>query len=140
MANKKSAKLAWTGDGLAFDGTLDTGYPVKMNSTADDKGASPMALFLSSVAGCTAMDVLSIVQKKRQQVDGMEIEIEGLRADDHPMVYTEVDIRYILYGRDIDPSAVERAIELSQTKYCSASITFDRAGVEVRTHYEIRES
>lgn len=140
MANKKSAKMAWTGEGLEFAGTLDSGYPFTMKGSADEKGASPMALFLSSVAGCTAMDVLSIVQKKRQEVDRMEVEIEGLRAEEHPMVFTEVDITYILYGKDIDPAAVERAIELSQTKYCSASITFVRAGVDVRTHYEIRET
>jgi putative redox protein len=85
------------------------------------------------------MDVLSILQKKRQQINGMEIEIEGVRADEHPKVYTEVDITYIIYGIDIDPAAVGRAIELSQTKYCSASATFVQAGVDVRTHYEIRE-
>jgi putative redox protein len=139
MAYTKSAKIAWTGEDLNFTGTLDSGYPVIMKNTADDEGASPMALFLGAVAGCTAMDVLAIVQKKRQEVVRMEVEIVGQRADTHPRVYTEVDITYILYGRDIDPEAVERAIELSQTKYCSASITFMRAGVEIRTHYEIRE-
>jgi putative redox protein len=139
MANKKSAKIAWTGEDLNFSGTLDSGCPVVMKSTADEEGASPMALFLASVAGCTAMDVLSILQKKRQQINGMEIEIEGVRADEHPKVYTEVDITYIIYGIDIDPAAVGRAIELSQTKYCSASATFVQAGVDVRTHYEIRE-
>ena len=139
MAYTKSAKISWTGEALNFSGTVDSGYPVVMKNTADEEGASPMALFLGSVAGCTAMDVLSIVQKKRQQVDGMEIEIVGKRAEDHPMVFTEVDITYILYGKDIDPAAVERAIELSQTRYCSASITFVRAGVDVNTHYEIRE-
>lgn len=139
MAYTKSAKFAWTGENLNFSGTLDSGYPVSFKSTADAEGASPMSIFLSGVAGCTAMDVLSIVQKKRQHVTGMEIEIVGLRAETAPMVYTEVDITYIIYGKDIDPVAVERAIELSQTKYCSASITFIHAGVEVRTHYEIRE-
>lgn len=138
MANTKSAKIAWTGEELNFSGTLDSGYPVTMKSTADTEGASPMALLLNSVAGCTAMDVLSIVQKKRQQVDRMEVEIVGLRADSHPMVFTEVDITFILYG-DVDPEAVERAIELSQTKYCSASIIFKRAGVEIRTRYEVRK-
>lgn len=140
MAYTKSAKLAWTGEELNFSGTVESGYPVVMKNKSDETGGSPMSLFLSSVAGCTAMDVLSIVQKKRQQVDGMEIEIVGQRADEAPMVYTEVDITYILYGKDIDPAAVERAIELSQVKYCSASITFVRAGVEIRTHYEIREA
>lgn len=140
MAYTKSAKLAWTGEELNFSGMLDSGYPVEMKSKSDEAGASPMSLFLSAVAGCTAMDVLSIVQKKRQQVERMEIEIVGERADEVPMVFTEVDITYIVYGKDIDPTAVERAIELSQTKYCSASITFVRAGVEIRTHYEIREA
>jgi putative redox protein len=140
MAYTKSAKFAWTGEELNFSGTLDSGFSVAMKNSADAEGASPMSLFLGAVAGCTAMDVLSIVQKKRQQVDGMEIEIVGQRSDSHPMVYTDVDITYVLYGEDIDPAAVERAIELSQTKYCSASITFVRAGVNVKTHYEIRKA
>jgi putative redox protein len=140
MAFTKSAKFAWTGEDLTFAGTLDSGFPVTMKSTADEEGASPMALFLGSVAGCTAMDVLSIVQKKRQHVTGFEIEIVGQRADTAPMVYTTVDINYIFYGTNIDPAAIERAIELSQTKYCSASVTFIRSGIDVRTHYEIREA
>lgn len=139
MAYTKTAKIAWTGENLDFSGTLDSGYPVVMKSTADAEGASPMSLFLSAVAGCTAMDVLSIVQKKRQQVENLEIEIVGRRAETHPKVYTDVDITYIIYGKDIDPAAVERAIELSQTKYCSASNTFVQAGVNINTHYEIRE-
>lgn len=139
MAYTKSAKLAWTGEELNFSGTLDSGFPVVMKSTADAEGASPMSLFLSAVAGCTAMDVLSIVQKKRQQIENLEIEIVGRRAETHPKVYTDVDITYIVYGKDIDPAAVERAIELSQTKYCSASNTFVEAGVNIKTHYEIRE-
>lgn len=139
MAYTKSAKIAWTGENHDFSGTLDSGFPVTMKSTADAEGASPMSLFLSAVAGCTAMDVLSIVQKKRQQIENLEIEIVGQRAETHPKVYTDVDITYIVYGKDIDPAAVERAIELSQTKYCSASNTFVQAGVNIKTHYEIRE-
>lgn len=140
MANTKSAKIAWTGEDLNFSGSLESGFPIQMKSTADDEGASPMSIFLAGVVGCTAMDVLSIVQKKRQTVDNMEVEIVGKRAETQPKVYTDVDITYILYGSGIDPAAVERAIELSQTKYCSASIIFQRAGVNVQTHYELRES
>ena len=139
MAYTKSAKIGWTGEDLNFAGTLESGFPIHMKSTADEEGASPMSILLAGVAGCTAMDVLSIVKKKRQPVENMEIEIVGQRADKAPMVYTEVDITYIFYGNNIEPSALERAIELSQTKYCSASIIFNRAGVEIRTHYEIRE-
>jgi putative redox protein len=111
-----------------------------MKNTADAEGASPMAILLAGVAGCTAMDVLSILQKKRQPVDTMDVEIVGQRADTVPKVYTDVDITYNLYGNGIDPAAVERAIDLSQTKYCSASIIFHRAGVNIRTHYNIHES
>jgi putative redox protein len=139
MANTKTAKLAWTGEEMTFSGTLDSGFPITMKSKANEEGASPMALMLSSVAGCTALDVLSILQKKRQPVERLEIEISGLRAEEHPMVFTEVDISYLVYGSEVDPAAVERAIELSQTKYCSASLLFRQAGVEIRTHYEIRE-
>lgn len=139
MAYTKTAKIAWTGDGLDFAGSLDSGFPIRMKSTSDEEGASPMSILLAGVAGCTAMDVLSIVQKKRQPVDNMEVEIVGQRADTVPMVFTDVDITFILYGDGIDPAAVERAIELSQTKYCSASIIFQRAEVNVRTHYEIRK-
>ena len=140
MAYTKSAKIAWTGEALNFSGLLDSGYPIVMKNSSDEEGASPMSLLLTGVVGCTAMDVLSILQKKRQQVDNMEFEIVGERADTVPMVYTEVDITYRLYGQNIDPAAVERAIQLSQTKYCSASIIFHRAGVHIRTHYEIQES
>lgn len=140
MAYTKSAKIAWTGEALNFSGTLESGFPIAMKNSSDAVGASPMSILLSGVAGCTAMDVLSILQKKRQQVDQMEVEIIGERAETPPMVYTEVDITYRLLGQNIDAAAVERAIELSQTKYCSASIIFHRAGIQIRTHYEIRES
>jgi putative redox protein len=139
MAYAKTAKIAWTGEDSAFVGTLDSGYPITMSNMSNEDEASPMSILLAGVAGCTAMDVLSIVQKKRQPVERMEIEIVGQRADSPPLVYTEVDINYIFYGNGIEPAAVERAIELSQTKYCSASIIFHRAGVEIRTNYEIRE-
>jgi putative redox protein len=139
MAYTKSAKIAWTGEALNFSGTLDSGYPIEMKNISDEDGASPMSILLTGVAGCTAMDVLSIVQKKRQEVVNMEVEIVGVRADSVPMVFTDVDITYRLYGQNLDPVAVERAIELSQTKYCSASVIFQRAGVNIRTHYEIRE-
>ena len=137
MSDTKNARLVWQGEGLNFLATLGSGYQIQFGSPAGANGASPMEIMLASVAGCTAMDVVDILRKMRQPVRGIELEISGLRADDHPKVYTRVDLTYIIQGEGIDSKSVERAIELSQTRYCSASIIFKRAGVDVQTSYRI---
>ena len=140
MAHKKSAQLVWTGEDWNFETTLGSGYQVMFNAPkASPKGGSPMEFLLAGVAGCTGVDMLSILQKMRQDVQGLTVDIEGDRAEDYPMVYTDVTLVYNLRGVDIDPTAVEKAIELSMTKYCSASITFKRAGVNFTTKYNIEE-
>ena len=138
MANIKSAKLVWSGEDWNFDTTLGSGYQVQFKApNADVDGGSPMEFMLAGVAGCTGVDILSILQKMRQSVANLTVDIEGVRAEDYPMVYTDVTIVYNLSGQDIDPEAVEKAIELSMTKYCSASIIFKRAGVSISTTYNI---
>lgn len=102
-------------EGLSFKG--ETGAET-VNMSSED-GASPMGLFLTSLAGCTAMDVISILQKKRQDVKAFRVNVHGDRAADHPKVYTHIEIEYVVEGRGIDPAAVDRAVELSETKYCS---------------------
>ncbi|MCO5204377.1 MAG: OsmC family protein [Anaerolineae bacterium] len=135
MANIKSAHLDWAGEGLDYNITFSNGYQANFGS----RGASPMDYMLASVAGCTGADVMHVLNKKRQKVHDLSIDITGKRADTHPMVYTEVDITFVIKGEDISPAAVERAIQLSQETYCSASIIFQRAGVDVRTSYRIEE-
>ena len=138
MAHKKNAQLVWTGEDWNFETTLGSGYQVQFKAPEPDKtGGSPMEFLLAGVAGCTGVDVLSILKKMRQDVTGLTVDIEGDRAEDYPMVYTDVIIVYNLTGTDIDPESVEKAIELSMTKYCSASIIFKRAGVKVSTKYNI---
>jgi putative redox protein len=140
MAHKKSAQLVWTGENWDFETTLGSGYQVMFNAPkASPKGGSPMEFFLAGVAGCTGVDVLSILQKMRQDVRGLTVDIEGDRAEDYPMVYEDVTIVFNLRGKNIDPTAVEKAIELSETKYCSASIMFKRAGANVSARYTIEE-
>jgi putative redox protein len=107
---------------------------------SDSGGGSPMEFMLAGVAGCTGVDVLSILKKMRQDVQGLTVDIDGDRAEDYPMVYTDVTIVYNVTGTDIDPDSVEKAIELSMTKYCSASIIFKRAGVKVSTQYNIESA
>lgn len=137
MSNTKNARLVWQGEGLDFLATFDSGYQLHFMNPAGEGGASPMEIMLASVAGCTAMDVADMLRKMRQPVRGIELEISGLRADDHPKVYTHVDLTYIIQGEGIESKSVERAIELSLTRYCSASIIFKRAGVEMQTSYRI---
>ena len=113
------AQLTWT-EGLQFVGRTDGGPAVVMDNPESGSGASPMELLLMGTAGCTAMDVISILKKKRMPVTGFKVNISGKRADDHPRRYTEVDIEYVIYGTDIKVEAVQRAIDLSENKYCGA--------------------
>ncbi len=85
-----------------------------------------MELLLVGLAGCTAMDVIGILRKKRQHVTDYEVLVHGERAEDHPMVFTDVTVEHIVTGHGVDPTAVARAIELSETKYCGAGATISQ--------------
>ncbi len=117
------AKVIWQG-GLSFSGTAGTGFTLPLGAAPETGGKNdgfrPMELFLTGLAGCTAMDVISILNKKRQDVTHFEVNVDAERASEHPRVFTQINIHFILTGRQIDPAAVERAIELSTTRYCPA--------------------
>ena len=127
----------WKGEDLDFAGTFGSGFDFEMGGGPNKKAGSPMEFLLAGVAGCTAVDIVLILQKQRQKVTGVEVEASGTRAEEYPMVYTEVDWSISFAGEDIDPKAVEKAIELSEEKYCSASAIFVRAGVDMRSSYRI---
>lgn len=95
-----------------------------------------MELLMISLAGCSAMDVISILRKKRQNVTGFEIRVHGDRSNDHPKVFTDFDLEYIVRGIDVDPAAVERAIQLSTEIYCSVHAMLEKAA-HIRTSYTI---
>jgi putative redox protein len=113
------AQLKWT-NGLQFVARAGDGPAVVIDSHDGGSGASPMELLLMGVAGCTAIDIVLIMQKKRANLTGFEINISGERADGYPRRYTHVDVEYVMYGTGITPKAVEQAIRLSEEKYCSA--------------------
>lgn len=140
MGNEKRALLQWTGENLNLHVTMGSGYEFEMHGPPDEGGGSPMGFLLAAAAGCTAMDVIHILKRKRQQISDVRVEIVGEQADRHPKVYTRSKIVYIVRGVDIDPKAVERAIELSQTRYCSGSIMLKQAGMEMETEYRIEEA
>lgn len=135
------AKVTWK-QRMRFDGTSDSGYQVPLDSKpevgGDDDGFRPMELIATGLAACTAMDVISILTKKRQDITGFEVRAHLERAEDHPKVFTSAVIHYDVSGRAIDESAVRRAIELSSTRYCPAQAMFERL-IPIRLLYEIYE-
>ena len=117
------AKVVWKGK-MAFEGSVVSGFHLPLDTSVEsggeDKGFRPMELVLVGLAGCTAMDVISILAKKRQDVTDFEVRVvEAERATEHPKVYTRIVLEYVVTGHQIDKTAVERAVELSETKYCS---------------------
>jgi putative redox protein len=123
------ANVKWKGK-LSFDGSSSSGSSLslrpKTEAGGDADGFSPMELLLVGLAGCTAMDVISILQKKRLEVTDFEVRVNGERAEDHPKVYTSITIEYVVTGKNIDLESVARAVELSETKYCSASAMLNK--------------
>ena len=113
------AHLKWT-DKLQFVARAGEGPAVVLDSSDGASGASPMQLVLIGVAGCTAIDIVVILKKKRVNLSRFEITVTGEQAEDNPRRYTKIVITYMLYGKDIKPKAVEQAIALSEKKYCSA--------------------
>lgn len=111
-------------DGLAFTGTADSGFEVPLGANPDiagsNEGFRPIELMALSLAGCTSMDVISILQKKRQDVTGFEVKVHSERADEHPKVITSAEINYHVVGHGIEEKALVRAIELSAVRYCPA--------------------
>jgi putative redox protein len=101
-------------------------------------GSSPMELILVGLGGCTAMDVISILQKKRQDVTSFEVVLHGERAADHPKVYTEITMEYIVTGHGVDLESVQRAVELSEGKYCSVNGMLKQS-VKINTKCTVRE-
>jgi len=128
--------------GMAFQGTASSGFTLNMDASpsagGEDNGFRPMELLLVGLGGCTSMDVVSILRKKRQDVSGFEVQLHADQAKDHPHVFTDISIKYIVRGRNVDPKAVERAIELSTTKYCSAHAMLSHTAT-ITSDYEIIE-
>ena len=126
------ASVVWK-DGMSFTGTAFTSnfsLPLGASSKVGgaDDGFRPLELVLVGLAGCTAMDVISILGKKRQKVTAFEVKAHGDQADEHPRALVRFQIEYIVTGTAIDRDAVQRAVELSQAKYCSVSATLRKAG------------
>lgn len=134
------ARVKWVEDSM-FLGESGSGHTVIMDGPPDHGGRNvgirPMEMLLIGLGGCSSFDVMSILKKSRQQVTNCIAEIEAERADAIPAVFTKIHLHFVVTGMALNEAQVKRAIELSAEKYCSASIMFGKAGVEITHDYEI---
>jgi len=132
----KIARLRYAGD-EAFVAESGSGHALVTSFGQRHTAASPMELLLVALGGCTGADIVSILEKKRQRVTGYEIEVRGERRAEHPRIYTSIEVVHRVRGYAIDPKAVQHAIELSETKYCSVSAMLG-AAAKITMRYEIK--
>jgi putative redox protein len=140
-ATVDSVRVKWGGK-RQFVATDEAGHGVVMDSkpeyNGEGSGARPLELVLYALGGCTGMDVISILEKKRQRVTGVELNITGQQREDFPKIYTRITVEYVVTGIGVQPEAVARAIELSEEKYCSVKGMFG-PDVEVTTSFRVLE-
>ena len=137
------ATVKWV-DGAQFLGESGSGHAVLMDGPADhggrNTGVRPMEMLLLGLGGCSSFDVMSILTKARQAVTGCRCELQAERAEGIPSPFTKIHMNFIVTGKVLKDAQVKRAVELSATKYCSASIMLEAAGVEITHAYEIHEA
>ena len=135
-------KVSWRGE-MSFTGIADTGFEVPLGAAAkvggDDDGFRPMELIAVGLAGCTAMDVISILRTMRQKPTGLKAHVTSQRATEHPKKFLSIHIEYTIIGYDLVEERVARAIELSETKYCPAMASL-RPGAPITSSYKILEA
>ncbi len=133
---KKSIQINWK-QNMAFEANID-GHSILMDASekvgGQNQGATPKPLLMASLGGCSAMDVISMAKKMRQEVESFDIEMEGDITDEHPKRYSAIKMIYKFKGKDLDRAKLEKAIKLSHTQYCGIVATLQDA---VKISYEI---
>lgn len=128
--------------GISFAGKTDSNHWITMDGPEEfggsNAGIRPKELLLLGLAGCTASDVISILSKKKVPLDDFEINIKADATDEFPQVFTRINLEYVFYGKGISEKDVERAIDLSQTKYCGVTAMYKKA-MEITHNYKIVE-
>ncbi len=136
-----TANIKFTG-GMQFVASSDSGHAVVMDADAtvggNNTGSRPMELLLMGIGGCSGMDIISILRKKKQVVTGLEADVSGTMADHYPHKYTSISIAYTVRGKGISEEAVKRAIQLSMDKYCSVKATLE-GSAKIDFSYKILE-
>ncbi len=133
----KTATITLEGDGLRFVAESGSGHALVLDDGRGDTGMRPAELIPMAIAGCSAMDVISILRKKRQVVAGYRVLASGTQQDDHPNAFTRIDIVHVVDGKSIDVEAVRQAVRLSATKYCSVGATLSSGLTEVHHRFVV---
>ena len=134
----KTAILTMTGGPMRFEAVTGSGHTLVMDNGEGDTGPRPSELVPAALAGCTAMDVISILRKKRQEVTSYELQTSGEQAESHPARFLSFQVTHIVAGDDIDVEAVRRAIELSATRYCTVGATLATGDLTLTHSYIVR--
>jgi len=136
-------KISWCGEGVAFTAETGSGHRLTMDGAPEAGGANrgprPMELLLAGTGGCTAFDVVLILQRGRHDVRHCDVTVTATRAETDPKVFTDLHFTFALSGRNLKPAVVERAIQLSKEKYCSASIMLAKTA-KITHEYTITEA
>ena len=132
----KTARARLVDDGLRFRIRSGTGHVVTADNAEGDTGARPAELLLMALAGCTAMDVISILRKKRQPVERYEVSVVGKQRSGHPAVFDSIEVEHIVHGL-VEPEALRRAVELSATRYCAVGATLSSGVTQIRHRYRL---
>jgi putative redox protein len=136
-SNWKEISTTWEGDRV-FVGINANGGTVTTGTTKDSSIISPMELLLVGVAGCTGVDVVGILEKKRVSLSDFKINVRGKRADSYPMVYTDIKVEYLFWSDDLITKDAEQAIKLSEDKYCSVSAMLGKTAKLTSTYRILR--
>ena len=133
----RSAALVHLG-GTRFSATTGTGRTLTFGDDPQQNELSPVETVLASLAACSAMDVVSILEKKRQKVDDYRIDVRGDQRAEYPQIYTRIDVTHIVEGTVVLEAAVRRAVELSAAKYCPVNAMLSAGATEVHHHFRMR--
>ena len=114
------ARVAWVNE-MQFVAETGSGHALVLESGGSNRAPSPMEMLLVGMAGCTAVDVVHILRRMRQLVTDVQVNVKGVRAEEPPRIYTDIEVEYVVTGRGLSEEKVRRAVELSETTYCSAS-------------------
>jgi len=135
-------KVKWI-DGMRFVATDSMGHSIVMDASkqvgGEGSGFSPLQLLLAALGGCTGIDVVDIMRKQRQRVEGLEIVVSGERVEEPPRVYSKIHVEYRVKGEDVKEKAVKRAIQLSEEKYCSVGAML-KARAEISSSYSVQQT
>ncbi|HIE5767311.1 OsmC family protein [Proteus cibarius] len=131
------ARVKWVED-LSFVGESSSGHQIMMDGNSGDKAPSPMEMVLIAAGGCSAIDVVSILRKGRHQVTDCEVKLTSERREEAPRLFTDINLHFIVSGKELTDKIVERAVQLSAEKYCSVSLMLGKAA-NITHSFEIKD-